>query len=116
MHKNSLKGGYVAKTNQKGFSPIYIVLGVIAIIIVMGAFFYVRNRNELQSNTNEAVARTADETIANGTPKNAVKAVTEQVSTEIMAEDSAMKLEEEATKLDDAELNNLEGVANETNL
>ena len=81
-----------------------------------GGLYVVKHRQDLASTTNDAVARVANDTVPNGTPENAVKAVGEQIAIELAAEDAAMKLEEEATKLEDSAIDNLEGVANETNL
>jgi hypothetical protein len=104
------------KSNQKGFSPVFLVAIVIVILAVIGGAYAVMNRQDLAGTTNDAIVEMTDETVANGTPENAVKAVSEQISTEIMAEDAAMKLEEEATKIEDSITDSLEGIANEANL
>lgn len=103
------------KINQKGFSPVFIVAAVIVILGIGGGFYYVNSRNN-DMEMNNAVAEVADDTIANGTPSNAVKAVSEQISTEIIAEDEAMKIEEEATKLEDSVIEDLKEAGNEANL
>jgi len=104
------------KHSQKGFSPLYIVIALVAVLVVGGGYYAVRHKNELSDSTNNALARTVDETVANGTPENAIKAVAEQVATEISAENTAMRLEEEATELEGSYIDNLEGTANEANL
>ncbi len=104
------------KQRQKGFSPLYIVIMIVVVAVTVGGFYAVRHRNQLTDNANNALAREVDETIANGTPENAVKAVIEQVATEISAEDTAMKMEEEAIELDESYVNDLEAVVNESDL
>lgn len=104
------------KHKQKGFSPLYIVLAVVIVVILGGGFYAVRHRNQLSSDPYEVLTREVDTTVANGTPENAVNAVIEQVEAEISAEDAAMKMEEEASELDEAYMNDLEAITDETDL
>jgi hypothetical protein len=104
------------KSHHKRFSPWLLVV-IVAFVLAAGAgLFVIIQRDGSDSGSIDPVAKVGADTTANGTPENTVKAVEEQVSTEITAEDAAMDLEEEATKLDSSIVDELQGVADEANL
>lgn len=102
--------------SQKGSLPIFIAISLVVVGIAASGFFVIKNKNLAEDKLNGSIVETINDTVANGTPTNAVKAAAEQITNEVVAEDSAMKIEEGASEFSDTFIDELEGVADESNL
>ena len=101
--------------NQQGFSMIIVIVLAAFAVVSSGAYFVVK-RNSDQKAVELVASELAEGVIANGTALNAVKAASEQVSAEVIAEDAAMKIEEDASEFGGEVIDELGKVADEANL
>lgn len=103
--------------NQRGFSYVLVLVLVLLGLTAVGGGVYVYTKQ--QSTENEVaniVPEDTEETVPNGTARNAVNAVSAQLDSELKAEDTAIAAEETEAAVEESLLNEVGDVANEANL
>ncbi len=111
----NIEGKYLVNKDQQGFSLIIVIILVAVAVVGSGAYYAVK-RNSEQRDFKLASSEIAEDVTANGTALNAVMAASEQINAEVIAEDAAMKIEEDASEFSDDEIDELGKVSDEANL